>query len=125
MTAATIANMTTILVNSTFSSLISKSTPGFIARLNAAYMTATIVTQAKLSLKDVILHGHEHRARLAPRVLPRHRPTRHEGLLAFARRLDGCGGQHLRAQPWSHELHYVSFRVDAHHPVLANHLLLV
>ena len=53
MTAATTAYMTTILVNSTFSSLISKSTPGSITRLNTAYPTATIVTQAKLSLNDV------------------------------------------------------------------------
>ena len=44
--------MVTILMNSTFSSLFSKSTPVYSVRLKAAYRTAVTVTQAKLSLND-------------------------------------------------------------------------
>ena len=49
-TAATTAYIVTILMNSTFSSPTSMSTPEF--RLSAAYMTAVMVTHVKLTLND-------------------------------------------------------------------------
>ena len=45
--------MTAILMNRTFSSFISKSTPGSTVRLNVVYTAATTVTPTKLSLSDV------------------------------------------------------------------------
>ena len=52
-TAATTAYMTTILMNRTLSSCISKLTPGSAVRLSVAYTAATIVTPTKLSAKEV------------------------------------------------------------------------
>ena len=82
-----------------------------------------IIPDDDLHVARLVLDGDENSAATPLGVLPGHGPTGDFDPFAVLQPLHLGGGEHVCIQPWSDELHEVPPGVDAHYPVLADHLL--